>query len=126
MRIDQPISALKAFGTGMQVTANNIANVNTDEFRPSSTRFEELPDRGGVRVGEIRESEQPGPLVERTVQKEQPDGHVRGVREMVEASGTQMAREMTDLVRYERSWDANVATLRTWDEMTGFLVDELV
>ena len=42
------LSALRAFGLKFQVTANNIANVNTDGFREKPGRPEgQSPGRGG-------------------------------------------------------------------------------
>ena len=46
MRIDTGWAALDAFGIGLGVTANNIANVNTDGFRASQTRYEAGRRRG--------------------------------------------------------------------------------
>lgn len=40
-------SALQAFGTSQQVTAHNLANVNTDSFTASRTVFQEAAP-GGV------------------------------------------------------------------------------
>lgn len=40
-------SALQAFSTSQQVTSNNVANINTDEFNVSRTTFQENGN-GGV------------------------------------------------------------------------------
>ena len=42
-------SALQAFSTGQQVTAHNVANMNTDEFKASKATFQEN-GKGGVRA----------------------------------------------------------------------------
>ena len=43
------LSALSGFRKKMDVTANNIANVNTDEFKKSRVNFQEA-HQGGVKA----------------------------------------------------------------------------
>lgn len=47
------IQALHAVGMAQRVSANNVANVNTDGFLPSRVDFETGPDGEGVRVQRI-------------------------------------------------------------------------
>ena len=42
-------AALKAFGTKMEVTANNVANVNSDEFKKSRATLKE-GENGALRL----------------------------------------------------------------------------
>ena len=39
MNISNNVSSIQAHQTMLNVNANNVANVNTDEFRPSETRI---------------------------------------------------------------------------------------
>lgn len=39
-------SALQAFSTSQQVTANNVANLNSDEFKASRVTFQENGGKG--------------------------------------------------------------------------------
>lgn len=55
--------AIRAFQTGLDVTANNLANVNTSGFRSSSVEFETGPGGRGVEAGSISESALPGPVL---------------------------------------------------------------
>ncbi len=55
--------AIRAFNQGLDVTANNLANVNTTGFRSSSTNFATGPGGRGVEVGSIAETTSPGPVV---------------------------------------------------------------
>lgn len=48
---------------GLRTTANNIANANTSDFRPSRAEFTELladGERRGVQVSRIAQQEMPG------------------------------------------------------------------
>ena len=100
------LSAMSAMGVAQQVSADNIANVNTDGFKASTVQFESGPEGQGVRVGAIRESSAPGPIV---------DG--------AEGSNTDIATEMVGMMRTGRAFSANVATVRASEEMTGHLLN---
>jgi len=59
-----PQSALTSLGVVMQVTANNIANVNTDGFQPSRVMLMSGPYQDeGVQVGAVYRTMQHGPAV---------------------------------------------------------------
>ena len=103
---DTSISALSAMGTAQEVSANNIANVNTDGFKASSVVLESGPQGQGVRVGAIRESTTPGPMV---------NG--------VEGSNTDIASEMVGMITTGHAFSANVAAVRASEEMTGHLLN---
>ncbi len=103
---DVNISALSAMGVVQQVSADNIANVNTDGFNASSVMFESGPEGQGVRVGGIQESTNAGPFV---------DG--------VEGSNTDIGTEMVDMMQTGHAFSANVAAERTSEEMTGHLLN---
>ena len=126
MRVmDIPTTALGALSVSLQVSANNLANVNTNGFKQSDVRFETGPGDQGVRISEIRKDATPGSPVEAPVypivgrQYEQHMG-------WVESSNTDVARQFVDMVSASKAWKANVATIRTADEMMGTLVDAVV
>jgi len=103
---DTNLSALSAFGTEQQVTANNIANMNTDGFKASSVVLESGPGDQGVRVGAINESTASGPFI---------DG--------VEGSNTDVASEMVGMIKTSNAFSANVAAVRVSEQMTGHLLN---
>lgn len=125
--MDTALSALDAFGVAQAVAANNVANVNTDGFDPSSVRFEDRPDQGGVAVAEVRESDVQGPPVPAPPPEAAqageggpyPPGYVEG-------SGTDIATEMVNMMVNEQGFAANAAVVRTADEMLGTLLDDMV
>lgn len=126
MRVmDIPTSALGALSVSLQVSANNLANVNTNGFKQSDVRFETGPGDQGVRISEIRKDATPGSPVEAPVypivgrQYEQHSG-------WVESSNTDVARQFVDMINTSHAWSANAATIRTADEMMGTLINTLV
>ncbi|NHZ46661.1 flagellar basal body rod protein FlgC [Nitratidesulfovibrio liaohensis] len=135
-----PLSALDAFGTSMAVTANNVANMNTDEFRASDVRLQTGPasqngqngqsgqsgQEQGVQVAEIRQSTTEGPLRMDLRRVEHEDGSVSVEQGIVEGSNTDVAKEMVNMITDQRAFEANAAVVRARDEMTGILVDRFV
>lgn len=103
---DSNLMALDALGAVQAVSANNIANVNTDEFRASSVALESGPDGRGVEVAAINESSTPGSFV---------DG--------VETSNVDVGREMVDMIRTGHAFSANTTFIRASEEMTGHLLN---
>jgi flagellar basal-body rod protein FlgC len=105
-------SALQANKTRLGVTADNIANVNTDEFKKS-----------------------------RAIQKENNNGHVQVNIERVntaghryqelegnqviekEGSNVNLEEEIPELMVTQRTYEANLKVLQTHDKMLGTLLD---
>ena len=104
-------SAMAAFGTQMNVTANNIANVNTDGFKRSRTVMEEAPGQGvNARVEKINT---PGPLVQQSIEE-------GGVKEL---SNVDLAQEITSTIPAQRGYEANLKMAMTKDEILGTMID---
>lgn len=125
--MDVALSALNAFSVDVAVSANNIANVNTEEFNPSRVTFEERPDMGGVAVQDVQEMDVQASLVD-TIdpQFNEVSGLMEQSSVMVEASGTDIATETVNLMMGQRAFEANAAVIRTQDEMIGQFMDEMV
>ena len=115
------LSALYSLAGSLQVTANNLANVNTNEFKASSVRFETGPMDQGVRISEIRSDATPGAWVEHPVYTEE-EGRARQRMGWIETSNTDIAREFTNMISVENAYRANVASIRTVDEMLGTIL----
>jgi len=88
------LSALNAFGTALNVTANNIANMNTAGFKPTSTNMSDDAN-GGVKV---------------TLTQSQD-------------AGVDVAKEMTDMMIEKFGVQANVKSLQTEDQILKSLID---
>jgi len=116
------LSALYSLSTSLQVTANNIANVNTNEFKASVTRFETGPMDQGVRISEIRKDGSPGAFVQAPVFTEE-NGRTNQRLGWVETSNTDVSREFVNMISTARAYEANVASIRTADDMMGTLLN---
>jgi flagellar hook protein FlgE len=99
MNISGNLSSIQAHQTLLDNSANNVANVNTDRFVP--------------RAGTI--SEGAGNSVQAQVSAGTDNGSVN--------SQTDLGRELTDQIIFERGVEANVASIRTQDQMYGSLLD---
>lgn len=111
--LNAALSALGAYEKKLNVTANNIANVNTDGFKKSRALLQE-GDPSGVVVS-IRRVNTPGsPILP-------PDG----TGETRESSNVDLAEEIVDLHTTKYGFQANLKTLKTEDEMLGSLFDIL-
>lgn len=85
-------NALQAFGTGLRVTAHNVANLNTDDFKASRVTFQENTG-GGVSAA------------------------AAGTRDSVDIS-----REAVNLLTNTQGFKANLSVLKAADEMTKQLL----
>ena len=109
------ISARSAFSKKMRVTANNVANVNTDGFKKSRTIIEEGPSGDGVHA-RVDIVNTPG-----YVKLVENDGAVQEV----ETSNVDLAEEIPDTISTKAGYKANLKTIQTIDEMIGSLLDTI-
>ncbi len=105
--------AMQVASIGMSVTANNIANMNTDGFHASSARYMTGPGDQGVILGEIREDASHGPLRSAWYGEVGP----------VETSNVDVARQMVDMLSDQRMYEANAVPVTVYNEMLGTVVD---
>lgn len=119
-----PATALSAFGTGVNSTAHNLANVLTDNFKAGRVTYSELTNQAGTQAEGPTELNARGPLV--------PSGPGRPAAGkadpampagFVEGSNTDVAMEMVNLIVTSRSYQANAKTIRTADEMLGTVIN---
>jgi flagellar basal-body rod protein FlgC len=109
--IKPALSALRAFGEKLGVTANNIANVNTDSFKKSRALLEEAsPD--GVIVS-ISRVETPGVRIPTE----------DGTNQTRESSNVETGEEMINLLTTKHAYSANLKVIKTEEEMLGTLLD---
>ena len=108
------ISALRAFVTKLGVTADNIANANTDGFKRSRAVLHE-DYNGSVRV-EIKKDTSPGLRY---------DVIEDGKKVEKETSNVNLNEEIPDLMVTKRAYQANLKTVEVQDEMLGSLLDTI-
>ncbi len=105
------LSALDAHGQKLNVTANNIANLNTDGFKKSRAVLQEA-DPSGVIISISKVNTPGAPIL-----SEDGTGEVR------ESSNVDLAEEIVNLQTAQRGFEANLKTLEAEDEMLGCLFD---
>ena len=112
--LNSTVSALRAFVRKLGVTADNIANVNTDGFKRNRASIQ-ADENGGIRV-EIRRDDSPGFRYDVTE---------NGKTSEKETSNVDLAAEIPNLMVIKRAYQANLKTLETQDEMMGSLLDTI-
>jgi flagellar basal-body rod protein FlgC len=96
----------------MGVTTNNIANVNTEEFKKSRATMQEGVN-GGVEV-DIKKVNAPG----------HPYQELEGDRLVEkETSNVNLEEELPDLMLTKRTYEANLKVIQTRDKMLGSMLD---
>lgn len=110
--LNASISGLTAFQQKLNVTAHNVANVTTDEFKKQRALLHE-GENGGVSV-EIDEIDTPGYPIETMVDGETVES---------ESSNVDLAEALTETIPTQAGYDANLKMIQTEDDMLGTLLD---
>jgi flagellar hook protein FlgE len=110
--VNNSLSALSAFRKKMDVTANNIANALTDEFKKSRVTMEES-NPSGVKA-----------VIDRVETQGFPRESVRDGESMtVESSNVDLSEELPEMVVTRTAYSANLKTLKSQNDMMGSLLD---
>ena len=109
--LSSTLSALRAFGKKMAVTANNVANVHSDGFKKNEAILTE-GEQGAVEV-EIRRIDSEGPMIPANAEK----------MENRELSNVDLTTEMPNALITRRSFEANLKMIEAEDEVIGSLLD---
>jgi len=112
--INNNASALQAFSRQINVSANNLANSLTDEFKAS--RAYNLEGQNQSVTTHITKSTESGPLVEDTLKQ---DGSLK------ELSNTDIAEELVTQISAQNGFDANAKVIQNYDETLGSLLDTI-
>ena len=110
--ISSNISALQAFSTQMAVSANNVANVLSNDFKRSRAINTE-GENGQVQTT-ITKINTPGPLV---------NDPLSTTGKLKELSNTDIAEEMVHQMIASQGYKANTKVIKTYEETVGSLVD---
>ncbi len=111
MNIGNNLSALSAFTSQMNVTANNLANVNTNGYKSSSAVIESGQGQT-VKVNVVKNNSQ-GPMIPN-------ESAENGVEEM---SNVDVVKDMTQLIPTQHAYSANLRMIETSLEMRGTLIN---
>ena len=110
--IHSALSGLTAFSTQIDVTARNVANVNTNGFKKSRTEFVAV-ETGGV-LPVIQKDESAGP----TILNDTGYGPAQ-----LELSNVDLREEVVNQIIGQRGFEANLQALKTADDMLGLILD---
>ncbi len=110
--IHSALSGLTAFSTQLDVSAHNVANVMTNEFKKSRTEFVAL-ETGGV-LPVIQKNESAGPFILNNT------GYGPA---LLELSNVDLGEETANQITGRRGFEANLQTIKTTDDMLGSLLD---
>lgn len=109
--IQNAMSGIKAAGDLQSTVTHNVANSNTDKFKSTVATADES-DGGGVKV---------------TLSKNNNAGTIydKGDGTKVESSNVDIANEAVGQIKADHLLKANIASLKTSDEMMGNVIDIL-
>ncbi|MBK8274627.1 MAG: flagellar biosynthesis protein FlgC [Nitrospira sp.] len=110
--IHTALSGLGAFGKQIEVLAHNVANLNTDGFKKSRTEFVEVQTGGVLPV--VEKDNASGPTVLRDT---------GGTQFQVELSNVDLGEETVQQMLAQRSFEANLQTLKTGNSLLGSILD---
>ncbi len=103
------VSGIQAASAMLNVSAHNIANLNTDGFKKQIVNLSE-DSIGGVSA-DISESTEPGPL------------YTNSVGDTVEASNVDYPDEIVEQLKAKHLLSANIAAIKRTDEAHESLMD---
>ena len=110
-----PLTAFNAYGTGLGVSAHNLANVLTTNFRAGGTTYADLPGTSGVAASTSTS------LAARSAK--QPLGTPGAA---FTPSNTDVAKEMVNMIATSRTYQANAKIVSTADSLLGMVIDMAV
>ncbi len=114
MTVQNNVSALQAFSNQMSVSANNVANSLSDEFK--ADRALNVEGENGQVETYITETNGSAPLVEDPLKE---DGSLK------EMSNTDIGEEMVVQIQAQNGFEANAKVIQTYDETLGSLLDTI-
>jgi flagellar basal-body rod protein FlgC len=106
------LSGLTAFSRQIDVTAHNVANVNTDEFKKSQVELVSVQTGGMLPV--VRKDNSAGP----TVLRDNGYGPLQA-----ELSNLDFGEEAINQIIGQRGFEANLQALKTAYKMLGSTLD---
>lgn len=109
MNMNIPLSGMANAAYRLGVSANNVANINTQGYRARSVVSIET-EGGGVRVGEVREAPSPG-----RVNTESLSGDA--------GSNVDLAEETVGNALFAAAYRANATVARTQNELLGTVLN---
>ncbi len=110
--ISNNLSALKAYGTGLSVKSNNIANADSENFKKSRAIYTE-GENGEVKT-EIRKVDPDNDLPSINTEENTPEA---------QPSNVDLTEEIPGMIIDQRGFEANLKAIKTKEEMLGSILD---
>ncbi len=110
--IGSNVAALQAFSKHIAVSANNVANAYSDDFKKSRAINSE--DGNNKVEAIITKVNTPGSLVEDPLST---------TGELKELSNTDIAEEFVNQIAAEQGFNANAKVIKSYEETIGSLLD---
>ena len=120
------LTALNAFGVGLQSTAHNLANVLTEGFKYGRVTYADLPRQSGTVANGPVKLDVSGPVVPYGpgLPMPPPRGYNPALSNgFVEGSNTDVAMEMVNLIVTSRAYQANARVVPIVDSMLGMVIN---
>jgi flagellar basal-body rod protein FlgC len=117
--LSSAVSALGAFGVGLDVVAHNVANLNTPFFKAGRIEFETGPHGHGTQVGAVhRDVSLANPYPYEQVDVMTDAGIIQR-----QDSNVRVEREFVDMISFENGYAANSKVVQSYEQMLGSLLD---
>jgi flagellar hook protein FlgE len=110
--VNSTISALQAYKTQMDVSSNNVANVNTENFKKSRATIREGTN-GDVKA-EVNRVDTPGHRYQELEGDQVVDK---------ETSNVDLAEEFPQMMVTQHAYEANMKVLQAQDKILGTTLD---
>lgn len=123
MTIYPNLSALESFSIIQEISANNLANLNTNEFKASRVDLQTGPLEQGVQVAQIIQDQSEGALIPELTLTTNEQGQVEQELAYIQSSNTDLVQEMITQISTEQAFAANVKAIETYNSMTGSILD---
>lgn len=114
------MGAFQSFGLRQQVSAHNVANVNTRGFEPDRVILEEAPEKQGVRPQSVEKVRDQALEHAREMQE---DEAARVQEQALRPSNTDLISELVVMQQNEAAYAASAAATRTQSDMLGHVMD---
>lgn len=113
--ISNNLSALRAYGIGLGVKANNIANSDSENFKKSRAIYTEGEN------GEVKAE----------ISKVGPENEISSINtenntSEAQPSNVDLTEEIPGMIIDQRGFEANLKAIKTKDEMLGTVLDIIV
>ncbi len=115
--LNSALSGLRASGKRLEVSASNVANARSEDYRPGRV-VQSAQASGGTRADAV-------PVTPATVPSYEPQSPAADADGLVQRPNVSLEAETVEQIIAQRSFEANLRTVETADRMNKALLDIL-